>query len=71
MDEILKMLFEVILERSSELKEINTISDLCEAVWDKGKLVKIFAANNDDQDGFSTEEILKIANAAYQEVKGK
>lgn len=59
------------MERSNELKEINTISDLCEAVWDKGKLVKIFAANNDDQDGFSTEEILKIANTAYQEVKGK
>lgn len=68
MEEILKMLFEAILNKNNKVENIATVQDLCDAAWDGNKVVRIFAANNDDQDGFSTEEILSIANKAYQEV---
>lgn len=68
MEEILKMLFEAILNKNNKVENITTVQDLCNVAWDGNKVVRIFAANNDDQDGFSTEEILSIANKAYQEV---
>lgn len=68
MEEILKMLFEAILNKNNKVENIETVQDLCDAAWDGNKVVRIFAANNDDRDGFSTEEILSIANKAYQEV---
>ena len=68
MEEILEMLFEAILNKNNKVENIATVQDLCDVAWDSNKVVRIFAANNDDQDGFSTEEILSIANKAYQEV---
>lgn len=68
MKEILKMLFELILFVDENVNEINDMDDLCDAALNPRKIIEIFAVMNDDQDGFSTEEILEIANEAYQEV---
>lgn len=68
MEEILKMLFGEILIKREEIKKIGTVEDLCKVIWNKDKLVSIFAAINGDRDGFDTDEIIDIANKAYQEV---
>lgn len=68
MEEILKMLFGEILIKREEIKKIGTVEDLCKVTWNKDKLVSIFAANNGDRGGFDTDEIIAIANKAYQEV---
>lgn len=68
MKKILKMLFKAIMRKYSDIKSIETLEDLCKAVWNASDIACIFAAMNDDQDGFSTEKILKIADEAYQEV---
>ena len=68
MEEILKMLLQEILSKDDRVEKIETVNELCDAAWDRERLIRIFAANNDDHDGFSTEEILEIANEAYQEV---
>ncbi len=68
MNEILKMLFKEILFKFDGIEKIETVKDLCTATLCSDKIAYIFAANNDDRDGFGTEEILSIANEAYQEV---
>ena len=68
MEEILKMLFEAILNKNNKVENIATVQDLCDVAWDGNKVARLFAAMNDDQEGFGTEEILSIANEAYQEV---
>ena len=68
MEEILKLLLQEILSKDDRVEKIETVKELCDAAWDRERLIRIFAANNDDRDGFSTEEILEIANEAYQEV---
>ena len=68
MEEILKMLFEAILNKNNKVENIATLQDLCDVAWDGNKIARLFAAMNDDQEGFGTEEILSIANKAYQEV---
>jgi len=70
MDKILKILFAELLYKNREVSEIKSIGDLCKAAFGAEKIVKIFAAVIDGQNGISTEEILKIANEAYQEVCG-
>ena len=67
MEEVLKMLFEAILN-NNKVETIATVQDLCDVAWDGNKVARLFAAMNDDREGFSTEEILSIANKAYQEV---
>ena len=71
MEEVLKMLFEAILNKNNNVENIATVQDLCDVAWDGNKVVRIFAAMNDDRDGFGTEEILSIANKAYQEVRAQ
>lgn len=70
MEKILKMLFLGSLFKNREVSEIKSIGDLCKAAFGAEKVTEIFAAMNDDKNGLSTEEILKIANEAYQEVCG-
>lgn len=65
---ILKMLFLQLMHKSDTVQDIENIGDLCEVSYCKDKIIEIFAVMNDDQDGFSTAEILSIANEAYQEV---
>ena len=62
------MLFKEILFKFDGIEKIETVKDLCTATLSSDKIAYIFAANNDDRDGFGTEEILSIANEAYQEV---
>lgn len=68
MEKILKMLFKEILLQDKNIKKIETIEDLCNVAVQDKKIVYIFAANNDDIESLSTEDILIIANKAYQEV---
>ena len=68
MNEILKMLFKEILFKFDEIEKIETVKDLCTVTLGSDKIVRIFAVNNDAKDGFSTAQILSIANEAYQEV---
>ena len=68
MNEILKMLFKEILLKSSNIEKIETVEDLCTVTLNDRKIVRIFAANNDAKYGFTTAQILSIANEAYQEV---
>jgi len=70
MHETLKMLFELIFDKNSKVEKIETVTDLCNAAWDITKVARIFAAMNDSRGDFSTADILKIANEAYQEVCG-
>lgn len=67
MKNVLKILFEQFLRKNENIKKIETIEDLCEAVWDSKNIARIFAATNDDGN-FSTAEILSIADEVYQEV---
>lgn len=70
MNELLKLFLKQIMMAREGLTSIVTVQDLCNAVShvNMDDLVKMFAGINDDQDGFSTEEILLIADEAYQEV---
>ena len=68
MNEILKMLFVEVLSKDSNVEEIKTVRDLCDVAWSQKKIVRIFAAINDANTGFTTTQILNIANEAYQEV---
>ncbi len=71
MEKILKMLFFELLYKDSEVSEIKSIDDLCKAVISTNKVVEIFAAMNDMNDEYyDTAKILKIADEAYQEVRG-
>ncbi len=69
MREILKMLFESIFNKGSNVEKIKTIEDLCNAVWDSSKVARVFAAMHDSGDDLGTVDILKIADEAYQEVR--
>ena len=68
MEELMKILLKDIMLKGNEIEKIKTLEDLCKVTWNKDKLVMIFAANNGDRDGFDTDEIIAIANKAYQEV---
>ena len=68
MNEILKMLFKEILFKFDGIEKIEIVKDLCTATFNSYKIAYIFAANNNAKDGFSTAQILSIANEAYQEV---
>ncbi len=71
MEKILKMLFEPMFYENSSVEKIETVTDLCNAVWDSIKVARIFAAMNDMNDEYyDTAKILAIANEAYQEVCG-
>lgn len=67
MKTLLKMLFKEMMYKQSNVKRIDTIDDLCKVIIMQGKLVELFAVLNDEAD-FGTEEVLFIANKAYQEV---
>lgn len=72
MDEILKMLFESMFNQNSPVERIETVKDLCNAVWDSSKVACVFAAINgggEYRDHYRTAMILKIADEAYQEVR--
>mgnify|MGYP001096000797 CR=1 FL=1 len=69
MDAVLRMLLQKMFYTTANLKEIKTVDDLCAIAICMEDVVKIFAAMNDDNDGYSTAEILKIANEVYQEGK--
>lgn len=68
MEGILKMLFERLVMKMDSIQEVKTVEDLCRVSYSSNEIAKIFSFMNDDQDGFGTEEILEIANEAYQEV---
>ena len=68
MKTLLKMLFKEMMYKQSGVKRIDTISDLCKTIVLQDKLIELFAVLNDEAD-FGTEEILYIANLAYQEVR--
>lgn len=70
MSEILKILFKEIMHKEESIEAIKSTSELCAVVWSEKKIVEIFSAINDDENiVYYTEDILTIANAAYQEVK--
>lgn len=69
MDVILRMLLHEMFYSDSDVSEIRTVDDLCDAFVRERDVAKLFAAMNDDNDGYSTDEILKIANEVYQEEK--
>lgn len=68
MSKILKMLFMRILYKNQEIQEIKTIKDLHSVCWDSALITEIFAAVIEEDVNFSTNDILEIANEAYQEV---
>jgi len=68
MKTLLKMLFKEMMYKQSTVRRIDTVSDLCKAIIQQDKLIELFAVLNDEAD-FGTEEILYIANMAYQEVR--
>lgn len=68
MKTLLKMLFKEMMFKQDAVRHINTIADLRRAVIAQEKLIELFAMLNDEAD-FSTEEILYIAELAYQEVR--
>ena len=69
MSKILKMLFMRILHKSQEIQEIKTIKDLHFVCWDSALITEIFVAVIKEDANFSTDDILEIANEAYQEVQ--
>lgn len=72
MDEILRILFMSLMHKEDKIDRIGDFDSLCEVVWEQDKLVKIFAAINDDEiNNYNTRELLFIADLAYQEVLAK
>ena len=69
MDVILRMLFRKMFFDTTRVEEIKTVDDLCKVSISTEEVARIFAAMNDDADGYGTKEILQIANEVYQEGK--
>ena len=69
MSKILKMLFMRILHKTQEIQEIKTIKDLHFVCWDSALITEIFVVVIKEDANFSIDDILKIANEAYQEVE--
>lgn len=68
MKTILKLLFKEMMRKSGDVKHIHTASDLSKVIWSQEKLIALLAILNDEAD-FCSEEILYIAEQAYQEVR--
>lgn len=68
MSRILKMLFMEIMHKNPEIQEVKTIKDLHSVCWESAKVTEIFAVVIKEDVNFSTDDILEIANEAYQEV---
>lgn len=68
MKTILKLLFKEMMYKDVNVKHIHTASDLSKVIWSQEKLIALLAFLNDETD-FCSEEILYIAEQAYQEVR--
>lgn len=68
MEELLRIIFQDILHKEEEIKQIATIDDLCETTWYTSKLIRVLAAVCGERQGYGMKEILTVANEVYQGV---